>query len=309
MAKAIIVYDTPYSPTDEQWVEWLAKPQWTAAEAAALSLNILPGFTRVSASDGPSDTITTINAGADNASESVLTYLTDTYGPDAAAEHLSNLKAGDTRVSDEFTSYTLKLIGQARAAGQSVEHKMERRAQALAVGPDAPSNSEFTKYSPFNMYKLIDRPGTIADMQYREWNLPAAMIGQPKPQPVAESIGESLMPPVVEKAIKVEGRLLSQKDVKNATLDEFYAECNIRHRENNWPEKLHTLDMLFFYQHKDPPTIARMMKRGEVPRPTIPSKKGSARRWELSAIREHEAELQTMQDVRQAALDTRDKNL
>lgn len=278
MAKAIIVYDTPYSPTDEQWVEWLAKPQWTAAEAAALSLNILPDFTRVT-----------------------IALLPHTLAP-------VRITDDGIDVSDQ-PSYRINLIDQARVAGVSVEATMQLRTQSLATNSTIDPKSEWAKFSSFNMHKPLDRPNTIAEMQRWEWNIPAAMIGQPNPQSVAESIGESLMPPVVEKSIKVVSRLLSQKDVKNATLDEFYAECNIRHRENNWPEKLHTLDMLFFYQHKDPPTIARMMKRGEVPRPTIPSKKGSARRWELNVIRKHEAEQQARGLDRQAALDAIDKNL
>lgn len=306
MAKSIIEYDTPYSLNDAQWVEWLAKPQWTAAEAAALSLNILPDFTRVSTSDGPGDTLTIITAGADDVSESFLTYLTNTYGPDEAAEHLSNLKAGDTSASDEFTFYTLKLIDLAKVAGLTVEHKLHRRAQALAAGTLAAANSEFTKYSSFNMDKLIDRTETIAQMQYWEWNLPAAIIGQPNPQSVVESSGESPMPPVVEKAFKVVSRLLSQEDIKNATPAEFKAECNMRHRENNWPKTLHPLDVQFYYYIKSTDTIAEKMGRNEIPQPTLASRQGSTRRWELNDILDHDEKLKAN---RQAALDAIDKNL
>lgn len=278
MAKAIIVYGTPYSPTDEQWVEWLAKPQWTAAEAAALSLNILPDFTNVT-----------------------IALLPHTLAP-------VRITDDGIDVSDQ-PSYRINLIDQARVAGVSVEATMQLRTQSLATNSTIDPKSEWAKFSSFNMHKPLDRPNTIAEMQRWEWNIPAAMTGRPIPQSVAESIGESPIPPVVEKSIKVVSKLLTKEEAKAAKKDAFDAECNRRHREKNWPAVMKILHLRYYYGFQDDQAISKRLKDGRIPQHNayVPGETegGSGRRWNYADILEHAEKLKAN---RQAALDAIDKN-
>jgi hypothetical protein len=159
------------------------------------------------------------------------------------------------------------------------------------------------------MHKPLDRPNTIAEMQRWEWNIPAAMTGRPIPQSVAESIGESPIPPVVEKAFKVESRHLTKEEAKAAKKAAFDAECNRRHSKKDWPAVMKILHMQYFYLQMDPGTINKMMLRKDIPYHTryVPGESGggSSRRWNYADILEHEEKLKAN---RQAALDAIDKN-
>jgi len=136
------------------------------------------------------------------------------------------------------------------------------------------------------------------------------MIGQPNPQSVAESIGESLMPPVVEKSIKVVSKLLTKEEAKAAKKDAFDAECNRRHREKNWPAVMKILHLRYYYGFQDDQAISKRLKDGRIPQHNayVPGETegGSGRRWNYADILEHAEKLKAN---RQAASDAIDKNL
>ena len=251
MAKSIIEYDTPYSPNDEQWVEWLAKPQWTAAEAAALSLNILPDFTRAYESTRPEcDVIRITNDGA---------------------------------VSNNV-SYSMKLIELAKVAGLTVEHKLQRRAQTLAAGTLVAANSEFTKYSPFNMYKLIDRTETIAQMGYWDWSLPSAMSGQAKPQPEAR----------ITDIRKVELSV-------NVDEDEWKVRVEKLHKLNDWPNEMPIRKLMDYLRVKEEKTIRNKRDRGEIPPANTGGENTTSQLWLKSEVDEYREAIRQKVKAKQQA--------
>lgn len=307
MAKAIIVYDTPYSPTDEQWVEWLAKPQWTAAEAAALSLNISPELTEITRHENSSDwAIAMVAEGA-------------TYS--LADREMASWMGPQTRATPTFH---LILTEKGHVAGISLENQLYSRGIDLTAKALVSIDANLKKPSQWDFSTKWTPSDCIAQMQYWEWNLPAAMIGPasqrtspsekpetlPNPQSVAESIGESPMPPVVEKAFKGVSRLLTKEDVKAASKAEFKAECSRLRSEDKWPAVMDILDLQLYYMFKDVGAISDRLKDGRIPQHNAyePGEKcpGSARRWDYADILNHEAKLKAN---RQAALDARDKNL
>lgn len=258
MAKSIIEYDTPYSLNDAQWVEWLAKPQWTAAEAAALSLNILPDFTRAYESTRPEgDVIRITNDGA---------------------------------VSNN-ASYSMKLIDLAKVAGHTVEHKLHRRAQTLAAGSLVAANSEFTKFSPFNMYKLIDRTETIAQMRYWDWSLPTALSSQAKPQSEAK----------VAEIIKAEPSKVDE--------DEWEVRVEKLHKLNDWPNEMPIRKLMDYLRVKEEKTIRNKRDRGEIPPANTGGENTTSQLWLKSQVDEYleaiRQKVKAKQQAKQAIIDAK----
>lgn len=155
-----------YALTVDEWKKWLAKPQWSAAEAAALSLGMSPVFIRVIKNE-VSIPIIRFNDGLDK--------------PQSLNYH-----------------YKIKLAETALAAGRSIEAEINHRASGLAGCPLDHIGSQWNQ-GQWDFNKPAGTPGRcVEQMQYWEWTMPMAMLGKAEPQ-----YSDTLMLPEIALALGV----------------------------------------------------------------------------------------------------------
>lgn len=154
-----------YAPSVDEWKKWLAKPQWTAAEAAALSLNISPELTKITRHENSSDwAIAMVAEGA-------------TYS--LADREMASWMGPMTRATPTFH---LILTEKGRVAGISLENQLYSRGIDLAAKALVSIDANLKKPSQWDFSTKWTPSDCIVQMQYWEWTLPMEILGKAEPQ-------------------------------------------------------------------------------------------------------------------------------
>lgn len=149
-----------YAPTVDEWKKWLAKPQWTAAEAAALSLNISPELTKITRHENSSDwAIAMVAEGA-------------TYS--LADREMASWMGPMTRATPTFH---LILTEKGRVAGISLENQLYSRGIDLAAKALVSIDANLKKPSQWDFSVKKAPSDWIIQMQYWEWKLADGVLG------------------------------------------------------------------------------------------------------------------------------------
>lgn len=158
-----------YAPTADEWKSWLLKPQWTAAEAAALSLGISPDLTKVSRQESHRPTDRVLSFGDEPPEEPIV-----------------------------IAYWNIVLEGKGRAAGLSTEKLLYLRTRDLAASGLISKNINLKNKSHWDFSNKLTPSDCIAQMQYWEWALPIEILGKSEPQ-----YSDTLMLPEIALALGV----------------------------------------------------------------------------------------------------------
>lgn len=137
-----------YAPTADEWKSWLLKPQWTAAEAAALSLGISPDLTKVSRQESHRPTDRVLSFGDEPPEEPIV-----------------------------IAYWNIVLEGKGRAAGLSTEKLLYLRTRDLAAGSLVSKNINLQNKNHWDFSVKQAPSDWIIQMQYWEWKLADGVLG------------------------------------------------------------------------------------------------------------------------------------